>query len=334
MSASPKPVLKWAGGKRQLMSVIDENLPIELKEGKIRNYWEPMIGGGAVFFHVKENYDDGIENYYISDYNWDLFVLYKVIQTHVKELISELDRISKVYLPMPAIKKGQKKGKRIKFYRDRRTEYNDKSKWDSVRFLKDGVSPRKRFSKKWIRRAALTIFLNRTCFNGLYRVNSSGEFNVPHGRYDKPEIVNEENLTKVSEFLEGVNIDVGTYEDFLSKMDEYSFVYFDPPYRPLPKTNSFKDYLRAEFGDAEQLKLAKQCHELDERGVKFLLSNSDPKNTDPEDEFFDNAYHLPLNLIRIDANRNINSDGEKRGKVSEILVRNYSVRGKVQQSLF
>ena len=334
MSDSPKPVLKWAGGKRQLMSVIDENLPIELKEGKIRTYWEPMIGGGAVFFHIKEHYDDGIENYYISDYNWDLFVLYKVIQTHVKELISELQQISKVYLPMPVIKKGQKKGKRIKFYRDRRKEYNNKSEWDPIRYLKDGVTPRKRFSKKWIRRAALTIFLNRTCFNGLYRVNSSGEFNVPHGRYDKPEIVNEANLTKVSEFLQGVNIDVGTYEGFLSKMDEDSFVYFDPPYRPLPKTNSFKDYLRADFGDAEQLKLAKQCHELDERGVKFLLSNSDPKNTDPEDDFFDKAYHPPLNLIRIDANRNINSDGEKRGKVSEILVRNYSVRGKVQQSLF
>jgi DNA adenine methylase len=333
MSNSPKPVLKWAGGKRQLLSVIDENLPSELKEGKIRTYWEPMIGAGAVFFHVKENYDAGIENYFISDYNWDLFILYKVIQTHVKELILELDSLSKVYLPLPPIKKGQKKGKRIKFYRDRRTEYNDKSEWDSVRYRKNGISPRKRFSKKWIRRAALTIFLNRTCFNGLYRINSSGEFNVPHGRYDKPQIVNEDNLTKVSKFLEGVNIDVGTYEDFLSKMDEDSFVYFDPPYRPLPNTNSFKDYLKADFGDAEQLKLAKQCHELEARGVKFLLSNSDPKNTDPNDDFFDKAYH-PLNLIRIDANRNINSDGGNRGKISEILVRNYSVRGKVQQNLF
>ena len=177
-----------------------------------------MIGGGAVFFHVKEHYDDGIENYYISDYNWDLFVLYKVIQTHVKELISELQQISKVYLPMPVIKKGQKKGKRIRFYRNRRDEYNDKSKWDSVRYLKDGVSPRKRFSKKWIRRAGINHFLeSNVLFNGLYRVNSIGEFNVPHGRYDKPEIVNEVNLTKVSEFLEGVNIDVGTYEDFFEQ---------------------------------------------------------------------------------------------------------------------
>jgi len=331
MATMASPILKWAGGKRQLIHVIDTQLPSTLKNGEIENYWEPMIGGGAVFFHIKNKYGSKIENYYISDYNWDLFVLYRVVQSHVEQLIDELQHLSDQYLPLPPIKKGQKTGKRITMFKRLREEYNH-PKWAELRYRKDGRSPRKRFHKDWIRRACLTIFLNRTCFNGLYRVNANGEFNVPHGRYDKPDIVNANNLRAVKKVLEDVKINVGTYSNFITLMDSKSFVYFDPPYRPLPNTNSFKDYHKAQFGDKEQLELADLCRELDRRGVQFLLSNSDPKNTDETDDFFDEAYS-GFQLIRTGANRNINSDGEKRGKISEILVRNYSVKGRTQQTL-
>tara|TARA_B100001564_G_C20641473_1_gene672386 strand:+ start:841 stop:1854 length:1014 start_codon:yes stop_codon:yes gene_type:complete len=329
---SPQPVLKWAGGKRQLLAVIDQELPKELKEGKIKQYFEPMLGGGAVFFHIKEKYGGMIESYHISDFNWDLFVLYRVIQSHVKELIKELESLASEYLPLPPTQQGEKEGERISMFEGIRKEYNSK-KWIDIRYRTDGKTPRKRFSKEWVRRSALTIFLNRTCFNGLYRVNSKGEFNVPHGRYDNPDIVNSQNLLLVNQALKGVRINVGSYEQFLDEMGPDSFVYFDPPYRPLPDTNSFKEYHKAKFGDAEQLKLADQCKELDAKGVKFMLSNSDPKNTDSGDDFFDDAYS-DFTLLRVDANRNINSDGAKRGKISEILVRNYEVRGCLQKKLF
>lgn len=330
--ASPHPVLKWAGGKRQLLEDIDQELPKDLKEGKIKRYYEPMVGGGAVFFHVKEKYGHLIESYHISDFNWDLFILYRVIQSHVKKLIKELESLASEYLPLPPTQQGEKEGARISMFERIRNEYNSK-KWAAVRYRKDGITPRKRFSKEWIRRSALTVFLNRTCFNGLYRVNSSGEFNVPHGRYDNPDIVNASNLLLVHEALKGVRIDVGSYEQFLDEMDSESFVYFDPPYRPLPNTNSFKEYHNAKFGDEEQLKLATQCKELHEKGVMFLLSNSDPKNTDKDDNFFDDAYS-DFVVFRVNANRNINSDGAKRGKITEILVRNYGVRARLQKSLF
>ena len=330
--ASPHPVLKWAGGKRQLLEDIDQELPKDLKEGKIKRYYEPMVGGGAVFFHVKAKYGHLIESYHISDFNWDLFILYRVIQSHVKKLIKELESLASEYLPLPPTQQGEKEGERISMFERIRNEYNSE-KWAAVRYRKDGTTPRKRFSKEWIRRSALTIFLNRTCFNGLYRVNSSGEFNVPHGRYDNPDIVNASNLLLVHEALKGVRIDVGSYEQFLDEMDSESFVYFDPPYRPLPNTNSFKEYHKAKFGDEEQLKLANQCNELNEKGVKFLLSNSDPKNTDKDDNFFDDAYS-DFVVFRVNANRNINSDGAKRGKITEILVRNYEVRGCFQKKLF
>tara|TARA_B100001123_G_scaffold377124_1_gene444371 strand:- start:179 stop:727 length:549 start_codon:yes stop_codon:yes gene_type:complete len=169
----------------------------------------------------------------------------------------------------------------------------------------------------------MTIFLNRTCFNGLYRVNSSGKFNVPHGRYDNPDIVDEENLQAVSKTLKDVEISVGSYEENLDMVDDKTFVYFDPPYRPLPNTPSFTDYHKAAFGDSEQAELAEMYTQLHERGAKLMLSNSDPKNTDEEDEFFDMLYE-EFNIIRVSAIRAISSDGAGRGAISEILVVNYS----------
>ena len=321
MADIPRPVLKWAGGKRQLLDVIDAHLPPEVKSGEITTYVEPMVGGGAVFFHMKQRYGKTLTNYYISDYNWDLFVLYRVIKTRVKDLIQELQKLADEYLPLPPTQKGDKEGERISMYKRIREEYNE-DEWDNNRHLNDGVGFRKRLTDRWVRRAAMTVFLNRTCFNGLYRVNSSGKFNVPHGRYDKPDIVDEENLRAVSRALKGVQISVGSYEDNLAMVDDKTFVYFDPPYRPLPNTPSFTDYHKAAFGDAEQGVLADTFTELHERGAKLMLSNSDPKNTDESDEFFDELYSQ-YTIHRVNARRAINSDGKGRGEITEILVTNY-----------
>lgn len=321
MAENPRPVLKWAGGKRQLLDVIDAHLPPEVQSGEITTYVEPMVGGGAVFFHMKQKYDNTLTNYYLSDYNWDLFVLYSIIKTRVRDLIAELRKLAGEYLPLPPTQQGDKEGERISMYKRIREEYNE-DEWDNDRHLNDGVGFRKRLTDRWVRRAAMTVFLNRTCFNGLYRVNSSGKFNVPHGRYDKPDIVDEENLRAVSRALKGVQISVGSYEDNLAMVDDKTFVYFDPPYRPLPNTPSFTDYHKAAFGDAEQRVLADTFTELHERGAKLMLSNSDPKNTDESDEFFDELYSQ-YTIHRVNARRAINSDGKGRGEITEILVTNY-----------
>ena len=321
MGNTARPVLKWAGGKRQLLGVIDEHLPSEVKNGEVTKFVEPMVGGGAVFFHMKEKYGTTITEYFISDYNWDLFILYRVIQARVKDLISELEILANEYLPLPPTQKGDKEGERISMYMRIRDEYNE-DEWEKERYLSDGVGFRKKLTDRWIRRAAMTIFLNRTCFNGLYRVNSSGKFNVPHGRYDNPDIVDKQNLQAVSNALQGVNISVGSYVDNLAMVDDKTFVYFDPPYRPLPDTPSFTDYHKAAFGDNEQIELAELFSELDETGAKLMLSNSDPKNTDENDEFFDDIYS-EFTIHRVNARRAINSDGKGRGEITEILVTNY-----------
>ena len=321
MEDTARPVLKWAGGKRQLLGIIDEHLPSEVKNGHITKYVEPMVGGGAVFFHMKEKYGTTITDYFISDYNWDLFILYRVIQARVKDLISELEILANEYLPLPPTQKGDKEGERISMYMRIRDEYNE-DEWEKERYLSNGVGFRKKLTDRWIRRAAMTIFLNRTCFNGLYRVNSSGKFNVPHGRYNNPDIVDKQNLQAVSNALQGVNISVGSYVDNLAMVDDKTFVYFDPPYRPLPDTPSFTDYHKAAFGDDEQIELAELFSELDEKGAKLMLSNSDPKNTDENDEFFDDIYS-EFTIHRVNARRAINSDGKGRGEITEILVTNY-----------
>jgi len=321
MGDIPGPVLKWAGGKRQLIQVIDAHLPPEIKKGRISTYVEPMIGGGAVFFHIKEYYGNKITNYHISDYNWDLFVLYKVIKTKVDELILELKELADEYLPLPPTQKGDKEGERISMYKRIRREYND-NEWENDRYLNDGKGYRKRPTHRWIRRAAMTIFLNRTCFNGLYRVNSLGKFNVPHGRYKNPEIAGIENLRLVSKALKGVKISVGSYMDNLDIIDDKTFVYFDPPYRPLPGTPSFTDYHKATFGDIEQIALADKFSELNQRGARIMLSNSDPKNTDDTDYFFDDLYSQ-YQIHRVSAIRSINSDGKGRGRITELLITNY-----------
>jgi len=302
---APRPFLKWAGGKRQLMPTIDEHLPPGVKDGTVMRYVEPFVGGGAVFFHIRTKYP--VQELHISDFNPDLVNSYIVIRDEPDELLDGLQELADEYLPLEHDERS------IVFYRVR-DEYNS-----NRACLESDVIGEER-----VRRAAQTIFLNRTCFNGLYRVNSKGDYNVPHGRYRNPPIRDEANLRAVSNALQGVGISCGSYEICEPYVDDSTFVYLDPPYRPLPNTPSFTDYAqKSTFGDDDQRTLAKFFSELHIKGAFLMLSNSDPKNTDPDDDFFDDLY-AGYNLFRVLARRAINSDGEGRGKITEILVTNFN----------
>ncbi len=308
---SAQPFLKWAGGKRQLMAEIDRLMPEGVRTGEVTRYIEPMVGGGAVFFHLVQRYP--IKEFFISDYNWDLFVAFRVIKTRLPALLRELQEFADEYLPL------SHDDRATVFYRVR-DEYNQER--PGLKYTKKGGF-RKRMQDAWARRAAQTIFLNRTCFNGLYRVNSNGDFNVPHGRYDNPPIRDESNLRAVRRALREVTVDCGSYEICGDWVGPGSFVYFDPPYRPLPNTPSFTAYSESsDFGDEDQRTLARFFEEVTEAGALAMLSNSDPKNTDPDDEFFDRLY-ADFNIHRVSAIRAISSDGGGRGAITEIIVTNY-----------
>ncbi|HHM21657.1 MAG TPA: Dam family site-specific DNA-(adenine-N6)-methyltransferase [Bacteroidetes bacterium] len=298
-----KPFLKWVGGKRQLLSQFNDLYPIELKLKKIKNYYEPFVGGGAVFFDIAQNYE--VENAFLYDINGELILTYKVIQRDVSKLIELLYKHEKQYKKLD-------NEKRKKYYYEVREKYN------TERFNIDY----NKYSENWIPRAAQTIFLNKTCFNGLFRFNSKGGFNSPVGRYKNPKILDKSNLLNVSKLLEIATIKKADFREVKNDIKNNSFVYFDPPYRPISKTSNFTSYSKFNFQDHEQLQLAKLFHELDLQGHKLMLSNSDPKNTDPNDDFFETIY-AKFNITRVDAKRSINSDGNKRNSIKEIVVTNY-----------
>jgi len=300
-----KPFLKWAGGKGQLLERFQELYPKELKEGKIKTFYEPFLGSGAVFFDVAQHYN--IEHAYLYDINEELILTYRVIQKDVSKLLDFLYRYQKNYLKLD-------KKQRQKFFYDQRTNYN------LQRFNIDYD----RYSEQWFPRAAQLIFLNRTCFNGLYRVNSKGEFNSPAGDYENPTICDEQNLLAVHQVLQIAVIKKADFKEVVNDLKASSFVYFDPPYRPISKTASFKAYSKHDFTDNEQIQLANLFRKLDKKGNLLMLSNSDPKNHDPNDNFFDEIYR-DYNIIRIPAKRMINSDPTKRGAINEIVVTNYSI---------
>ena len=297
---APRPFLKWAGGKRQLLPTIEQHLFEGVRNGTITRYVEPFVGGGAVFFHLRQRYP--LQEFYISDFNPDLVNAYVVIRDELGTLLDALQILADEYLPL-------EHEERSEVYYRIRDEYNASRE--------DPPSATDR--------AAQTIFLNRTCFNGLYRVNSKGEFNVPHGRYKNPPIRDADNLHSVNLALQGVHILCGSYEICASNVDGNTFVYFDPPYRPLPNTPSFTDYAeKSSFGDEDQRTLAAFFSEMSVRGASLMLSNSDPHVTDEDDDFFDDLYS-EYNVSRVLARRAINSDGEGRGKITEILVTNCEV---------
>ena len=289
-----KPFLKWAGGKGQLIDEIEKFYPFDKK---INKYAEPFIGGGAVLFDILNKFE--LEKIYISDVNKELVNCYIVIKENVHELIKKLKKLEDEFLV-------RGKEERKIYYYEKREKFN-KLKLEN--------------NNEKINRATLMIFLNRTCFNGLYRVNKKGLFNVPMGDYKNPKICDEENLINVSNKLRNVEIIYGDYRKSYDFIDENTFVYFDPPYRPLNQTSSFTSYTEYIFGDKEQIELSEYFRILNKKGAKLLLSNSDPKNVDINDEFFDDLYK-EFDIKRIEASRAINSKGSKRGKVTEILVNN------------
>lgn len=292
-----KPFVKWAGGKGQLLETLRTFYPKELGT-KITKYCEPMVGAGAVLFDVLNHYD--LKEIVINDSNAELMNVYREIKTNVEALIQLLQQFEKEHLSLS-------EDKRKEYYYHQREMYNAL------------ISQKKNNSTL---RAALFIYLNKTCFNGLYRVNRHGAFNVPMGSYKNPNICNIDNLLLVSNKLQSVNILNGDYKDTENMIDEHTFVYFDPPYRPLSKTSEFTSYNETEFNDDNQRELAKYIKALAEKGAKVLASNSDPKNTNPDDDFFDELYK-PLEIHRISAKRSINSKKDGRGKISELLITSY-----------
>lgn len=300
-----RPFLKWAGGKGQLLDKFKELYPKQLKQKKIKTFYEPFLGSGAVFFDIAQNYD--IESAYLYDINEELILTYQVIQKDVSKLLDFLYRYQKNYLKLD-------KKQRQEFFYDQRTNYN------LQRFNIDY----NKYSEQWFPRAAQFIFLNRTCFNGLYRVNSKGEFNSPAGDYENPTICDEQNLMAVHQVLQIAEIKKADFRQVVADLKDKSFVYFDPPYRPISKTANFKAYNKQDFSDNEQIQLAKLFRQLDIKGIKIMLSNSDPKNNDPTDNFFDELYSN-FYIFRVPARRMINSDPTKRGTINEIVVTNYSI---------
>lgn len=286
-----EPFIKWAGGKSSSLNDIRRFYP-----EKIKKYCEPFVGGGAVLFDVLDKFSP--EEVYISDLNKELVNLYKMIRDDVEDLIVFLQKMQDEYIPLDG-------DARKEYYYEKREEYNQ--------YIAEG--------KAKIYGSALFIFLNRTCFNGLYRVNSSGFFNVPSGRYKNPKICDGENLRNVSKSLKNVKIYYAGYDESYDFIDEDTFVYFDPPYRPLTETSSFTSYSKDNFDDKQQIELAKYYKKISDKGAAALLSNSDPKNVNSEDNFFDDLYE-DFNIYRIKSKRRINSKGDKRGEITELLISN------------
>ena len=293
-----KPFVKWAGGKGNLLNQLNNYYPLELKNGKIEYYIEPFVGGGAVLIDILQNYD--VKEAYAFDINIDLINSYNVIKNNVEELITNLKLLEKEYLSL-------EKDDRKEYFYNMRKQYN------SYRITKDEMS---------LQKAIEFIFLNRTCFNGLYRVNKNGDFNVPMGNYKNPTIYDEENLRALSELIKNVNFEYEDYKASQKYIKKNTFVYFDPPYRPLNITSGFTSYTKEDFDDENQKELALYYKELNNNNVKVMLSNSNPKNTNKEDCFFENIYK-GFNINEVYAKRMINANSSGRGEISELLITNY-----------
>jgi DNA adenine methylase len=241
------------------------------------------------------------------DINEELILCYKTLQSDVKKVISELRKLRDRY---PS---HEEKEERKAFF------YAVRSDWNAS--VGDVFSLQK---SEQVKRTAQTIFLNRTCFNGLFRVNSKGHFNVPFGSSKNPNILNEKNLVVVSNSIQNVEFYYAQYNEVLDFLGDKTFVYFDPPYRPLTNSSSFTSYSKSGFNDDNHRELADLCRRLDNYGVHFLLSNSDPKNEDKNDSFFEEMFH-GFKIDTVSARRSINSVAAGRGNISEILVRNYDI---------
>ncbi|MDM8267630.1 Dam family site-specific DNA-(adenine-N6)-methyltransferase [Barnesiella viscericola] len=291
-----KPFIKWVGGKSQLIEQLDANLPVDFDNWQNVTYIEPFVGGGAMLFYMLQRYPN-IKKAIINDVNKDLTTCYLTVRDAPEELILALHDIEKYYLALKT------EEERKLFFIKARSQYNKK-----------GLGP--------IENTTLFFFLNRTCFNGLYRVNKSGAFNVPFGRYSNPTICDPLTIRKDSEILQRVEILTGDFEQTFDFANGKTLFYFDPPYRPLSTTSSFNDYAKEEFNDESQIRLKEYCDKIHHAGFMFMLSNSDSKGKDEKDKFFDTLYKS-YHIERVLASRFVNSNPNKRGKLTEILVYNY-----------
>lgn len=298
-SCNAKPFLKWAGGKAQLINSISESLPKYLENSKNLTYIEPFIGSGALLFWFLKSFPN-TKKAIINDINPDLYKAYCVVKEEPENLIKELTRMQSRYFSLKS------EEDRKSFFLAKREKFNTPN-LDSLK------------------NSALLIFLNRTCFNGLYRVNSKGLFNVPFGKYKNPKICDADTIRCDSQLLQKVAILNGDFSDTLNLIDsEKAFFYFDPPYKPISKSSSFNAYAADSFDDKEQERLKDFCKNIDSQGHSFLLSNSDLKNLDSENEYFDTLYK-DFNIKRVKARRSINSNSLKRGEIFELLISNYSL---------
>ena len=299
-----RPFLKWAGGKTQLLSEFEKRLPSTILENKkIKRYIEPFIGGGALFFFLKNKYN--IKNSFLFDVNSELIIAYKAIQRYPKKIIKELMEIEDFHLEKSESERKEHYYKIRVLYNAQMHEFNYEN-----------------YSAEWIERTKYMIFLNKTCFNGLFRQNLKGEFNVPFGRYKNPKILDEPNIIAVNSALKNTEIFCADFEKSCDYIEKGSFVYLDPPYRPLNKTSNFTTYSKNGFLDIDQIRLADFFKKMDNNGAYLMLSNSDPKNVDINDNFFDELYK-DYNINRINAKRNINSKTSKRGEINELIIKNY-----------
>ena len=285
-----RPFLKWAGGKTQLLPVITDNLP-----HGFNSYIEPFAGSGAVMFEINSNHF-GLESVIINDINADLVNTYLCIKDHCEEMIPILMAMQEEYNSASA-------DTRDEIFYALRKEYN-----------KRASTP--------VRMACLFIFLNRTCFNGLYRVNAHNGFNVPHGKYKAPRICDVQNLREVSLVLQNVEVLNGDYDNLRQFVRPGVFVYLDPPYKPVSETSSFTSYSSVKFDDEELIRLKRFCDFINEQGATFMLSNSDPRSIDPDNTFFDDLY-AEYHIQRVPAKRLINANASGRGEINELLIMNY-----------
>lgn len=302
ITTEAKPFLKWVGGKGQLLRQLEVALPKELSFTEF-TYFEPFIGGGAMLFFMLKKFPN-IQRVVINDINKNLTEAYRVIKETPEDLVSALRSIERRYHNLT------NELSRKDFYLEKRVLFNEAI-----------LSP--------VDKTALLLFLNKTCFNGMYRENTKGMFNVPFGKYQHPTICDEKVIYADSLLLNHFNVEIMTGDYWLTSNaindGEYNFFYLDPPYRPLNKTSSFNSYVKDNFDDSSQRSLAEFCRFISEKyNCLWMLSNSDCSSKNPTDLFFETIYE-GFDFQRVFATRSINAQPNKRGKLTELLIRNYTI---------
>lgn len=297
LKTAPKPFLKWAGGKAQLIPDILALLEARSSGWREFTYIEPFVGAGAILFAVLDRFPN-LSKVVINDVNPVLVNAYEILKSDPENLIAQLEGIQEEYYGLKDLE-SQKN-----FFFETRDRFN-------------ALAPSDKLPK-----TVLFLFLNKTCFNGLYRVNRQGLFNVPFGKYKKPSICNRENLIAVHQSLQKVEILQGDFSQTFDRAEGNTIFYFDPPYKPIKETSAFTAYVKESFDDGEQIRLKAFCDRVNESGHSFIVSNSDVTNFDPSDRFFDDLYQNYI-IQRVKARRNINSKADERGEISELLISNF-----------